>query len=75
MCSRCDIIVDVYVENSLKRHTREARGIGESLKIEESTRLPKDWHSFLRVDDNKTASLDFLLKNFAALEFHIAKPW
>ena len=25
MCSRCDIIFDVYVETSLKRHTREAR--------------------------------------------------
>ena len=25
------------------------------MKIEESTRLPKDWHSFLRVDDNKMA--------------------
>ena len=73
MCSRCDIIFDVYVENSLKRHTREARGIGESLKIEESTRLPKDWHSFLRVDDNKTALFVFLAEIIRCLRIPYSK--
>ena len=59
-CQRCDIIFDVYKADSLKHNTRVARGPGDRLKIDSNTHLPKDWHSFLRVDSNKTNLYSFL---------------
>ena len=40
-CRRCDIIFDVYKDNSLKHYIRHMRGQGDRLKIEGNTRLPK----------------------------------
>ena len=67
-CRRCDIIFDVYKPESLKHHTREARGKGDRLKIESNTRLPKDWHSFLRVESNKSNLYSFLADKMKSLQ-------
>lgn len=52
--NRIDIVWDVYLEDSLKSGTREKRGSGTRRKVLPSTRIPSNWRSFLRVDDNKT---------------------
>ena len=66
-CRRCDIIFGVYKDNSLKHYTRQMRGQGDRLKIEGNTRLPKNWHSFLRVDSNKTTHFSFLADQMKTL--------
>ncbi|KAK3740395.1 hypothetical protein QZH41_000916 [Actinostola sp. cb2023] len=50
---RVDIVWDVYKPDSLKKGAREKRGIGIRRRVLPSTRIPSNWHSFLRVDDNK----------------------
>ena len=42
-CSRIDIVCDSYFENSLKSHTREARGCGQFFPFTEVTNIPKDF--------------------------------
>ena len=42
-CSRIDIVCDSYFENSLKSHTREARGCGQFFPFKEVTNIPKDF--------------------------------
>ena len=59
--SRLDIVNDVYHQDSLKSHVRGLRGDGVRLKkVQSSSKLPKDWNSFLRNDSNKTSLLEFL---------------
>ena len=50
---RVDIVWDVYHDNSLKKSLRLKRGSGQRRSVLPSTRIPKDWKSFLRVDENK----------------------
>ena len=51
--TRVDLVWDVYHEDSLKISLREKRGAGQLRKVVESTRIPRDWKGFLRVDANK----------------------
>ena len=48
-----DLVWDVYHDDSLKKSLREKRGAGQRRKVVESTRIPRDWKGFLRVDANK----------------------
>ena len=50
---RVDLIFDVYIKDSLKAGLRRQRGTGRRLKVSLKTKLPGDWSSFLRVDQNK----------------------
>lgn len=50
---RVDVIWDVYVPNSLKAGTREQRGTGNQRRVTLATKIPGNWASFLRVDQNK----------------------
>lgn len=50
---RIDIIWDVYRDDSIKKCARERRGKGARRQVKPSTPIPKNWHSFLRVDQNK----------------------
>lgn len=50
---RLDIACDVYKGDSLKKGAREQRGKGVRRKVTPSTPIPKNWKSFLRVDQNK----------------------
>ena len=51
---RVDIVFDTYRKESLKATTRQKRGIGIRRKVEEQSQVPTNWHSFLRIDRNKT---------------------
>ena len=51
---RIDIVFDTYMETSLKSTSREIRGKGIRRKVESDSKPPKDWMSFLRLNQNKT---------------------
>ena len=59
-CDRCDVVWDIYREDSLKAHTRATRGEGEQLRVQGDTNLPRNWKSFLRVNSNKTSLSHYL---------------
>ena len=60
-CSRIDIVCEDYFDNSLKSHTREARGSGHFFPYAEATNIPKDIQvNFLRDNRNKVALNSFL---------------
>ena len=58
--SRVDIVWDIYRPDSLKGTTRERRGTGTRRRVHASTRIPGNWQSFLRNDDNKQELFRFL---------------
>ena len=59
---RVDIIWDVYRQDSLKAVTREKRGSGTRRRVTSSSQIPKNWKSFLCVNENKTELFHFLAK-------------
>ena len=65
---RLDVVNDVYEENSLKSHVRGIRGTGGRIhKVDNSTKLPRDWKAFLRNDNNKTLLISYLAKEVISL--------
>ena len=59
--SHIDIVCDSYFDNSLKSHTREARGCGQFFPFTEATNIPKDFQdNFLRHNRSKVALNSFL---------------
>ena len=50
---RVDVVWDVYSKTSLKSSTRELRGSGIRRRVTLATKVPGNWASFLRVDQNK----------------------
>ena len=65
---RVDVVWDVYREDSLKSTTRERRGTGTRRRVASSSKLPKNWKSFLHVGDNKTELFLFLAKELQAID-------
>jgi len=57
---RIDVVFDVYYPDSVKTLTREKRGIGSRAKVTAGSKVPSNWHEFLRVDDNKRELFHFL---------------
>ena len=51
--SRLDLVFDRYKDRSIKAAAREKRGSGQRIRVEETTPVPKNWKSFLRVNENK----------------------
>jgi len=51
--SRIDIVWDVYKSDSLKNATREKTGCGTRRRVSSSTRIPGNWPSLLRNNENK----------------------
>ncbi|KAK3747214.1 hypothetical protein QZH41_014645, partial [Actinostola sp. cb2023] len=51
---RIDIAWDTYKDDSLKSGTRDRRGSGARRRVALSVKIPPNWKSFLRVDENKT---------------------
>ena len=64
---RTDIIFDVYWTSSLKAETRSNRGKGGRRRVTEKTKLPHNWKSFLRDNDNKTELFGFLADKIVTL--------
>ena len=50
---RVDVVWDIYSKTSLKTSTREQRGGGTRRRVTLGTKIPGNWASFLRVDQNK----------------------
>ena len=51
---RIDVVWGTYKQDSLKTGTREKRGSGVRRHVALAVKIPTNWKSFLRVDDNKT---------------------
>uniref|UniRef100_UPI00358E0809 uncharacterized protein n=1 Tax=Myxine glutinosa TaxID=7769 RepID=UPI00358E0809 len=61
--SRLDLVWDRYAKSgSLKATARTNRGKGIRRRVTGSAALPGNWHSFLRVDENKEELFSFLSK-------------
>ena len=58
--SRVDVVFDVYLSDSLKSACREKRGTGTRTRMLASTKIPSNWHEFLRVTENKVELFHFL---------------
>ena len=72
-CSCIDIVCDSYFDNSLKSHTREARGCGQFFPFTEATNIPKDFQdNFLRHNRNKVALNSFLTGKLFTHDFDCA---
>ena len=65
---RVDVVWDVYLEDTLKSTARERRGTGTRRRVTSSSRLPKNWKSFLHVSANKTELFLFLAKELQSIE-------
>ena len=51
--TRVDVVFDVYSELSIKSGLREVRGSGSRMKVAPSAKIPRKWHNFLKVSENK----------------------
>ena len=51
---RLDLVWDIYKDDSLKAETRESHGSGTRRRVMPSVRIPGNWQSFLRNNENKT---------------------
>ena len=71
--SRIDIVWGVYRKDSLESATREKRGSGTRRKVFPSTRIPSNWQSFLRADDNKTEHFSLLAQQAVTLPIEEGK--
>ena len=68
VCQRVDIVWDAYIKNSLKLTARSKRGLGIRRIILPDSKIPSNWHSFLRVDQNKEELFRFLATEASSLE-------
>ena len=58
--NRTDIVFDVYQSSSLKAETRSKRGHGVRRRVTSTGKIPSNWQSFTRNNDNKTELFNFL---------------
>lgn len=72
---RVDFVWDVYCEGSLKSTGRERRGTVTQRRVASSSKLPKNWKSFLHVSDNKTELFLFLAKELQAIDIEGKKVY
>ncbi|KAL9978410.1 hypothetical protein ACROYT_G015923 [Oculina patagonica] len=66
--NRIDIVFDKYLPDSLKHSARSNRGKGLRRRVEPGVKLPGDWGSFLRVDENKTELFKYLAEQTVSVE-------
>ena len=57
---RTDVVFDVYQPLNLKAETRLKQGWGARRRVTGTSKMPPNWQSLLRDDDNKTELLNFL---------------
>ena len=65
---RIDLVWDKHESDSLKSTTRTKRGQGVRPRVEPGAKVPGDWNSFLRVDDNKTKLFKYLADQTIAIQ-------
>jgi len=59
---RVDVVFDTYKADSIKSTARAKRGKGMRRKVEPNSQPPKNWGSFLRLNENKTELFRYLSK-------------
>ena len=64
---RTDIVFDVYLNSSLKTETRSKRGTGGRQRVADKNKVPPNWKSFLRDNENKTELFGFLADKIVML--------
>ncbi len=57
---RLDVVWDVYRKDSLKTQTRQKRGYGHHIKVDNDTVIPSNWKDFLSCDENKDSLFKLL---------------
>ena len=67
---RIDVVFGRYIKGSLKSETRESRGIGVRILVNEATPIWKNWQQFLRNDDNKTELFKLLASGLTSSPIH-----
>jgi len=67
---RTDIVFDVYWSSSLKAETRSKRGIGARRRVTDKGKIPPNWRSFLRDNNNKTELFNFLADKIVEMCTH-----
>ena len=65
---RIDLVFDIYKQDSLKSQTRENRGKGARTVVKGNTPIPKDFHSFLRNDENKNELFQMIANHLTNVE-------
>ena len=70
---RIDVVWDRYESASLKCLTRIKRGSGVRRQVTSSAPVPRNWHDFLRSDDNKTGLFSFLAQKLSETELPLSK--
>ena len=65
--SRIDIVWDVYKPDSLKSTAHSRQGKGVRRRVESRTRVPSNWQSCLREDENKSELFEFLAEESVKL--------
>jgi hypothetical protein len=67
-CIRVDIVWDEYLENSLKSSARQKRGKGVRRRVRSDSKIPGNWQSFLRSNENKVELFKFLSEQCVKME-------
>jgi len=70
---RIDIVWDRYDPKSLKGLTRVKRGLGSRQQVTPMAPIPRNWHEFLRSNDNKTDLFMFLADRLCHIEMPAGK--
>ena len=65
---RIDFVWDTYKPDSLKTDTREKRGSGARRRVAPTVKIPSNWKSFLRVDNNKTELFGLLAQELGSID-------
>ena len=66
------LVFDVYQTNSLKTSTRQARGSGIRLRLQDDAPMPRKWSMLLRCDTNKRELFGYLAE-FTIKKFRNAR--
>ena len=64
---RVNVVWDRYLPSSLKDSARSKRGKGIRRRVRSDTRIPGDWTSFLRVDENKQEHYLYLAEQLTTI--------
>jgi hypothetical protein len=65
---KTDILPDVYLASSLKSETRSKRGSSTRPRLTGNDKVPQNWRSFLRDNDNKTELFLFLADTISEMD-------
>ena len=65
---RLDLVWDEYIDESLKAATRAKRGDGVRRRVQPSVPIPKNWHQFLCIEENKRELFRYLSSEVSKVE-------